>query len=491
MPKTRVCVVGGGISGLSAAWALNQHPDRFEFELWEKNDYLGGNAMTVEIPQDDGSTIPIDISVTAYIPTIYNHYVLLLKQYGIESLPTRFSYSVRYGDGVYAHDFESPLKDELRAEIARFQKLLGFLRKFHFLSEAPSRLTASLNPFNYISMGKLLDIHQFSSDFRFKVLKPLFVNFVLASGLFDMPASLFSRYLDFFDIEASTPMVTWNRGTANLYRHMAADFPRAIHLNRGVKKIVRDAHGVTVRDLGGREERFDAVILACNANQALMMLDKPTRAETFVLSSVRYESELHNHAVVHSDASVLGNPETGTLETRSNYVEHYGHRPDNYEITYIMHNQQPWAKRSDKPCLVTYNPVHPIDERKVHKRWWFQHVVHDVYHVSVLMNAFQLIQGRQRTWYCGAHTVVNSQEHGLISGLAAARQLGADYPFDDADARQWFNFWGRSMFGGRFRPAVPGERIVRAARLATDAVQIPVGHAPKIDSGRGPGIMVP
>ena len=101
MPKTRVCVVGGGISGLSAAWALNQHPDRFEFELWEKNDYRGGNAMTVEIPQDDGSTNPIDISVTAYIPTIYNHYVLLLKQYGIESLPTRFSYSVRYGDGVW------------------------------------------------------------------------------------------------------------------------------------------------------------------------------------------------------------------------------------------------------------------------------------------------------------------------------------------------------------------------------------------------------
>lgn len=450
--KKRVCIVGGGISGLSAAWTLHQHPDRFEFELWEKNDYIGGNAMTVDIPQDDGTAIPIDISVTAYIPTAYNHYVLLLQKYGIESLPTRFSYSVRYGDGVYAHDFESPLKDELRDEIARFQKLLGMLRRFHFLSAAPSRFKASLNPFNYIPMGKLLDAYRFSSDFRFKVLKPLFVNFVLASGLFDMPASLFSRYLDFFDIESSTPMVTWNRGTANVYRHMSADFRDRIHLNRGVAKIIRGEAGVTVRGLDGRQARFDAVILACNANQALMMLDKPSRAETFVLSSVRYESELHNHAVVHSDASVLGNPETGTLHTRSNYVEQYGNRPDNYEITYIMHNQQPWAKRSDKPCLVTYNPTHRIDESKVHKRWWFQHVVHDVHHVAVLMNAFQFIQGRQHTWYCGAHTVINSQEHGLISGLAAARQLGADYPFTDPAAREWFNFWGRSMFGARFQP---------------------------------------
>ena len=56
-----------------------------------------------------------------------------------------------------------------------------------------------------------------------------------------------------------------------------------------------------------------------------MMLDKPTFLERYILSSVRYESELHNHTVVYSDA--------------------YGARPDNFEITYIMHNQQPWVNR--------------------------------------------------------------------------------------------------------------------------------------------------
>jgi predicted NAD/FAD-binding protein len=218
---------------------------------------------------------------------------------------------------------------------------------------------------------------------------------------------------------------------------------------------------VRIRDEAGREERFDAVVFACNANQALMMLDRPTRFETMLLSSVRYESELHNHAVVHSDGSVLPNDATRPLETRSTYVEHYGSRPDNYEITYIMHNQQPWAKRSDKPCLVTYNPNHSIDEKKVHKRWWFQHVVHDIFHVSVVMNLFQFIQGKRNTYYCGAHTVVNSQEHGLISGLAVARQLGAAYPFDHPDAREWFNFWGKSMFGSCFKVAGSAEAGLR------------------------------
>ena len=131
---------------------------------------------------------------------------------------------------------------------------------------------------------------------------------------------------------------------------MTADFKDRIHLGRGVAKITRTADGVLVRDEHGVEERFDQVILACNANQALLMLAEPSAGERVVLGAVRYESELHNHAVVHTDAAVLPDDDTKPLETRSNWVMHYGSRPDNYEITYIMHNQQPWAKSSDRPC---------------------------------------------------------------------------------------------------------------------------------------------
>ncbi|MDD9962879.1 MAG: hypothetical protein OXU70_12385, partial [Gammaproteobacteria bacterium] len=137
----------------------------------------------------------------------------------------------------------------------------------------------------------------------------------------------------------------------------------------------------------------------------------------------------------------------------SNHIEQYGARPDNYEITYIMHNQQPWAHHSDKPCLVTYNPIHPIDDAKVVKRWWFQHVVHDVRHVALLTHLFRFVQGKRRTWHCGAHTLVNAQELCFVSGMATARQMGADYPFQDAEARKWFNFYGGLMYGWRFRKA--------------------------------------
>ena len=118
-----------------------------------------------------------------------------------------------------------------------------------------------------------------------------------------------------------------------------------------------------------------------------------------------------------------------------------------------MHNQQPWAGESGKPCLVTYNPRSKIDEDKVIGRWWFQHIVHDVRHVALLTHLFRFIQGRRRTWHCGAHTLFNGQETCFVSGLAAATQLGADYPFDIPDARRTFNYYGSILHGWGFKKA--------------------------------------
>ncbi len=452
MPR-RIAIVGGGVSGLGTAWALHHHPDRFDFRLFEAQERLGGNAVTVDMPQDDGGSIPFDISVTACIPSVYQHILLLMERFGIELVDTRFSYSVKYGDGVYAHDFDSDIREQLKSEISRFQRLLRCLHRFGRLTRSRSKLLNALNPFNYVSMGTVLNLGRFSGDFRYKILKPMFINFVLATNIFDMPAALFARYLEFFDIEAATPMQTWDQGTRRIYENLSAGFRDRIYLNRPVRKVYRQASGVLVEDDDGVRETFDEVIFACNADQTLRILDEPTSLERYILSSVRYDSEIHHLAVVHSDASVLPDNEVKPLSTRSNHIEQYGAKPDNYEITYIMHNQQPWAKGSDKPCLVTYNPVHPIDERKVLDKRSFRHIVHDVRHVAWLVHLFRFVQGKKRTWHCGAHTLINSQETCLVTGLAAARQLGADYPFDDPAAKRWFNYYGSILYGRRFRRA--------------------------------------
>lgn len=451
----KVAIVGGGVAGIGVAWVLQQKPDHFDFRLYEAKDQIGGNAVTADMHQDDGSTIPFDISVTACIPSVYHHILDLADQLDIELMETTFSYSVEYFGELYAHDLDTPISRALEPEIEKFQRMLRRIKRLGWLNRTRSKFLNALNPFNYLSMGTVLNLGNYSSDFRYKVLKPMFVNFLMATNVFDMPASLFCRYLEFFDIVAATPMRTWRGGTRQMYDRLVSDFQEKIYLERPVRKVHRFKTHVLIEDANGDTERFDEAVLACNANQSLMAIAQPTYFETWLLSSIRYESELHNHAIVHSDASVLPDNEARPLQTRSNHIVQYGARPDNYEITYIMHNQQPWANGSDKPCLVTYNPMKTIDPSKVLRRTWFQHVVHDVKHVALLVHLFRFIQGKRRTWHCGAHTLINSQETCFVTGLAIARQLGADYPFEKTETRRWFNFYGRVMFGWRFKKATP------------------------------------
>jgi predicted NAD/FAD-binding protein len=449
----RICVVGAGVSGLGAAWALGLHPDRYQVEVFEGRDQVGGNARTVDIPQASGMPVPVDISVTAFIPSMYPTIVELMRAYNIEPAPTRFSYEVHYRGDVYGHDAPSDLRKRLEPDIKKFRSLLRFLSRFNALSKRPSLLLAAANPFNYISMERMLSIWGISGEFCYQALKPMFVNFVLASNVFGLPASLFSRYMDFFDIEHATPMTTWSGGTRRLYERMMADFPGQIHLNCEVTRIDRGPAGVTVHDSNGGTHNFDRVILACTADRALSLLQTPSRTERWLLGRVRYDGSLHDNAVVHTDSTVLP---AGEPTQRSNVIRQWGEAPDNYQITYVMHNQQPWARASDRPCLVTYNPDSPIDPAKIVARASFRHVVSDVWHTVILLNLFRFIQGRQSTWHCGTHTTINSQEHGLISGLTVARQLGAEFPFAHNDqVRKWFNFYGRLMHGRSFRAAKP------------------------------------
>ena len=115
----------------------------------------------------------------------------------------------------------------------------------------------------------------------------MFDNFLMAMNVFDMPAALFARYPEFFDIETATPMQTWDHGTRRIYEHPSAGFRDRIYLNRPVRKVYRQDSHVVVENEAGLRERFDDVVFACNANQTVMIFDKPTFLERFIMSSMR------------------------------------------------------------------------------------------------------------------------------------------------------------------------------------------------------------
>ena len=72
-----------------------------------------------------------------------------------------------------------------------------------------------------------------------------------------------------------------------------------------------------------RTETFEDIVFSCNAHQYLMAL------EVFLLSSIRYESELRKHTVVHSDISIRPNNDAESLAIRGEEIGQHGVRPAN------------------------------------------------------------------------------------------------------------------------------------------------------------------
>ena len=52
----KIAVIGSGVSGLAISYLLNKKHD---ITLFEKNDYVGGHARTVEI-NDNGKRLAVD-----------------------------------------------------------------------------------------------------------------------------------------------------------------------------------------------------------------------------------------------------------------------------------------------------------------------------------------------------------------------------------------------------------------------------------------------
>lgn len=60
--KMKVAVVGSGVSGIGAVWALNEYSNH-EVHLFEANDYLGGHTHTVEIASPTGVKMGLPTNV--------------------------------------------------------------------------------------------------------------------------------------------------------------------------------------------------------------------------------------------------------------------------------------------------------------------------------------------------------------------------------------------------------------------------------------------
>ena len=409
----RVAIVGGGVSGLVAAHRLNA---RHEITVYEAGQQLGGhtNTVTVERP---GGVWHIDTGFIVLNDRNYPHFRELLDGAGVAIQPSHMGFSVSGED----EDFEFAGTPRglfcQRANIARpaFWRMLADLGRFN----RAMRSVLADQAGEERSLARFVRDGGYSTWFIERLIVPQ------ASAVWSAdPAAMWSfpvRFLaEFF---ANHGMLgfrdrpAWQTVVGGAHRYVEAisrPFADRVRLATPVDALRRDHDGVALRTRAGDVTRFDEVILACHADQALAILEDPSPAEREILTAFPYQT---NEAVLHTDASLL--PRRRAARQAWNY--HLFAQPRTKPtVTYYCNHLQ----RLDAPedFCVSLNMTERIDPAKIIDAFEYAHPTYTGAGVAAQAR-WSEISGRRRTRYCGAYWGWGFHEDGVVSALRAVADL--------------------------------------------------------------------
>ncbi len=234
-----------------------------------------------------------------------------------------------------------------------------------------------------------------------------------------LPAASFIRFCENHGLLRISGRPLWRTVTGGSCEYVAklrADFRGQVVTGRPVIAVREIPRGVELCDALGGTERFDEVVLAMHADQALRLLTDATPEERKVLGAFRYT---RNDAVLHQDARLM--PRRRAAWAAWNYAA--GSIPDELPVavTYWMNALQTLPGSQD--YFVTLNPQIEPASRHVLHRQTYEHPVFDVPALRAQKQLWNL-QGVKRRWFCGAYFGAGFHEDGLQAGLAVAEALG-------------------------------------------------------------------
>ena len=200
-------------------------------------------------------------------------------------------------------------------------------------------------------------------------------------------------------------------GSSAYIEKLTAPYAHAIRLGCGVASLRREVDGVLLRDTTGETARYDEVVIASHAPQALAMLEDASDAESALLGSIRTAP---NRVVLHRDRALM--PRRRRAWASWNYL---GQPDGSLCVTYWMDRLMGLV--GPHQHFVTLNPA-TTPPGALHE----ESLAHPQFDAAAIraQRALWSLQGTRRTWFCGAWFGAGFHEDGLQAGLAVAEQLG-------------------------------------------------------------------
>lgn len=421
----RVAVIGGGVAGLAAAHALR---NKAEVTLFEAGRHFGGHAHTVDVTLG-GVTHGVDTGFLVFNRRTYPRLVELLAELGVATAASDMSFSVQVptatgGPGLEwsGSNLNSVFCQRGNLLRPRFWRMLRDLLRFNKLATLMAQ--AQADGLMRVSLQDFLDTHRFSREFRDWYLLPMLACIwsCPTAAMLRYPAGSVIRFCHnhgLLQIAARPQWYTVAGGSRGYVARIVEGLADA-RLGIPVRSVARTDSGVMVLSRRGWEG-FDRVVLATHSDQALSLLSDATFEERAALGAVKFQS---NRAVLHTDTSVL------PADRRAWAAWNYQSGPwgsGRVCLHYLINRLQPLPWR--QPVIVSLNPVQDIQPRQVIGEYEYAHPVLDATAVRAQKQLASL-QGRGRTWFCGAWTGYGFHEDGLASGLAAAAAILARQPID-------------------------------------------------------------
>ena len=437
-PVLDIAVIGSGISGLSAAWLLSQ---RHRVTVYEADSRPGGHSNTVRVDTGAGA-VSVDTGFIVYNESAYPNLTALFAHLRVETQPSEMSFAVSLDGGALEYS-GSGLRGLFaqRANLVslRFWSMLRDLVRFY--RQAPGDAAR----FGLLPLDSYLDVRGYGRAFRDDHLYPMAAAIwsTTAARMGDYPTEAFVRFCENHHLLSLGSRPAWRTvtgGSARYVRRLIQDMGERLRLDNAVLDVRREVDAVFVRAEGADiPRRFDHVVVATHADQALRLLPDASGAETRLLGAFGYS---RNRAVLHGDADLM--PKRRAVWSSWNYAADRD-RAEALCVTYWMNRLQGIPDRT--PLFLTLNPRQEPGREHVIRSEVYEHPVFDA-HAMRAQGELWSLQGQRRTWFCGAYFGAGFHEDGLQAGLAVAEALGGV-------RRPWnvANESGRI----RLRPAVPAE----------------------------------
>lgn len=411
----RIAIIGSGISGLGAAYALK---DTADITVYEANDRAGGHAHTMDVDYD-GTPISVDVGFIVYNALNYPNLIGFFDALGVETEASDMSFAVSNPDGYeWASTLNGIFAQRRNFFRPKFHRFWRTILKFNDLA----REELHAGKIQDVSLGSWLSKHDFDQDFLDNYILPMggAIWSTPEAEMMDYPAISFFQFFENHRLmhKERPKWRTVTGGSRNYVSKVADLLGDRLKLGTAIQSIRPFGDKVRVDLNNGPTSVYDEVILATHSDTALDLLDPGFESKNFLLRSVRYRP---NTIYLHRDESLM--PKKKAAWASWNVIKQ---STPEICLTYWMNRLQNLP--DETPLFVTLNPETPPAADLTFATMEKAHPQFDG-PAEAAVRALKREQGQDKIWLAGAWMGSGFHEDGLKSGLSCALSLGGQVPW--------------------------------------------------------------